>query len=148
MRSRLPVVLAAFLMIVVVYGVSVANAWPASRLTALAARQELREEVLIAISLDGGVLSCGKRAIILQDAAKILDPMEFESFRRALDRIAPLPPPMPAVAHHNPMAYRSSNTLKRYQAWQLMARYKPISVPVMPAGATQPDRMASSGVVR
>ncbi len=115
---------------------------------ALAARQDLLDEVCVAMAIDGGQLSPEKRLEILGDAQKILDPKEFEAFRRALDRLSPPPPPpkKPAAKRPNQTAQQQSSSLTRLQAMRLSS--KASAGPVMPAGATQPDRMASRGVVR
>jgi hypothetical protein len=145
MSSRLPLRLSIFLFAILVSGASVATAWPTSRLMALAARQDLSDEVRVALALGHGHISPTKRTIILMDAQKTLDPKEFEAFHRAFDRVAPPPPPRPVAKHPNSMAQQSSS-LTRLQAMQLSSRMA--AKPVVPAGTTQPDRIASSGVVR
>jgi hypothetical protein len=149
MSIRLPMV-AVLLLMIVAGGASVANAWGTSRLAALAARQDLHDEVCIAMA--GGHLSPERRFEILADARKILSPAEFEAFGRALDRVAP-PPKKSAVAahfvrHSAQLAQRQAKSLSltRRQALQLLA--KPSSGPVIPDGVTSPERMASAGVAR
>ena len=148
MSQRLPIGIAILVMIVVASGASAAKAWPQSRFVALAARQDLVDEVRVALSIDGGQLSPEKRLEILGDAQKILDPKELETFRRALDRISPPPPPpkKPAAKRPNQTAQQQSSSLTRLQAMRLSS--KALAGPVMPADTTRPDRMASRGVVR
>jgi hypothetical protein len=66
------------------------------RLAALAARQDLYDEVCIARA--GGEISPPARRTILCHAKQILTPQEYEAFKTALNRIAP--PPPPSVAKH------------------------------------------------
>ena len=148
MSKRLPIGIAILSITIVVSGVSAAKAWPHSRLVDLAAREDLVDELRIALALDGGKLSPEKRLEILGDAQKILDPKELDGFRRALDRISP-PPPAPkklAAKRPNPAAQQRSYSLTRLQAMRLSSTA--LDGPVMPAGVTRPDRMASRGIVR
>jgi hypothetical protein len=149
MSSRLPLGVAVLLVTIVAGNASVANAWAPSRLAALAARQDLRDEVCVALAMDHGHLSPDKRAEILGDAKNILSPTEFEGFKQALDRLSPPPKKVEKSAAQRAaqMTQRKSSSLTRRQALQLMAK-QPSSGPVMPDGATRPDRMASNGVVR
>jgi len=147
MSKRLLLGIAILSITIVASGASVAKAWPHSRLTALAARQDLADEVRIALAIDGGKLSPEKRFEILGDAQKILDPKEFDGFRRALDRISSPPPPKKLAAKRpNPTAQQKSYSLTRLQAMRLSSAAS--DGPVMPADVTRPDRMASRGVVR
>jgi hypothetical protein len=150
MSSRLPLGVAVLLLTIVAGNASVAEAWwPPSRLAVLAARQDLRDEVCVALAMDNGRLSPERRAEIMADAKKNLSATELESFKLALDRLSPPPKKVEKTAAQRAaqMAQRSSSSLTRRQATQLLARQTPAG-PVIPAGAIQPERMASSGVVR
>jgi hypothetical protein len=149
MSKRLPIGIAILSITIVASGLSAAKAWPNSRLTALAAREDLSDEVCVAMALDNGHLTPEKRLMILYDAHKILDPKEFEAFHRALDRISPPPPPppkKPAAKRPNQVAQQKSSSLTRLQAMRLSSRTS--AGPVMTADVAQPDRMASRGVLR
>ena len=146
MSKRLSIGIAILSITIIASGASAAKAWPYSRLAALAARQDLSDEVCVAMAIDGGKISPEKRFEILGDAQKILDPKEFEGFRRALDRISPPPPKKLAAKRPNPMAQQESYSLTRLQAMRLSSTAS--AGPVMPAGVTRPDRMASRGIVR
>jgi hypothetical protein len=145
MSNRLSLGLTVLLVAITVGNASVATAWPTSRLTALAARQDLADEVRVALAWNHGKLNPMKRAEILGDAQKILDAKELEAFRQTLDRISP-PPPNPDVKRPNPMAQRKSASFTRLQAMQLSSRLA--ASPVMPSGVAQPERMASRSVLR
>jgi hypothetical protein len=66
------------------------------RLAALSARQQLRDEVCIAMA--DGKLSRYERSVLLANARQMLKPEEYASFRASLDRLSPpAPPPKYAV---------------------------------------------------
>jgi hypothetical protein len=90
MRSRLPLGIAAVLLTIMAVGTQVATALEPGRLTALAARQELRDEICVAMS--DGQIGPLERSIILSDAKRILKPEEFEGFKQALNRASPPKP--------------------------------------------------------
>jgi hypothetical protein len=89
MRIRLFTVITAALMAIAVEGADVAQAGQ-SRLAALAARQDLRDEVCVAMA--DGHLSAAERYEVLTDARQILKPEEYQGFREALYRLAPRKP--------------------------------------------------------
>jgi hypothetical protein len=148
MSKRLPIGIAVLSITILASGLSAANAWPHSRLADLAAREDLSDEVCVAMALDNGHLSPEKRLMILDDAHKILTPKEFEAFQRGLDRISPPPPPpkKPAAKRPNQLAQQKSSSLTRLQAMRLSSRMS--AGPVMPADVAQPERMASRGILR
>ncbi len=90
--------------------------WKQGSMASFTARQELRDEVCIAMS--DGRMSRTERFEILSDAQALLSPEEFEGFKQALDRHAPAPA---AVAK------RSTNNSR-------MAKSK-----LLPASYTQPS---------
>ena len=105
MRIRLPIGVAAVLMVTLATGASPANAGEPGRLAALTARQELRDQVCIAMAK--GQISRGDRYAILSHAKNILKPEEYEGLKRAMDRIsppkaAPTKPPVQTVASRSP----------------------------------------------
>jgi hypothetical protein len=165
MSTRLLIGIALLLTTIVAGSASVAHAWPKSRLTALAARQDLSDKVCWDMALDRGHLSLAHRCDILADAKEILDAKEFEAFHRALDRLSPPPPKKLAALRPYQVTEPKSSSLTRLQAMQLSSKTPvaaPISGtapapapapetasgPVMPASATEPDPMAADRVVR
>ena len=146
MRARLSICTGAMLMIMVMANsVRVTSAGEPGRLAALAARQDLRDEVCIAMA--DGHISRESRAQILSDARSILKGDEYQAFRRSLDRLSPPPPPvkqvaavqrLPKVAQKKSSAARSKTTS--------MAKSSPR--PTMPADTIQPDRVAFLGGMR
>ena len=127
-----------------------------SRLEALAARHDLRDTVCIAMA--DGRLSAWERGEILVDAKRILYHEEYIVFKRVLDRISP--PPAKSSARSQRLVRRPANTKPRRvpappQATPLQPptppaeqAEPPMSGPIIPVGATLPDRMASSPGVR
>ena len=93
-----------------------------SRLAELAARQDLCDDVCIARA-DGRITQRERVAILLQ-AKKILPAEEYLSFKQSLDRLSP------------------PKKSTQYVAKSKKKPTTPASGPVIPAGATQPDRMA------
>ena len=124
-----------------------------SRLEALAARHDLRDQVCIAMA--DGRLSAWERAEILTDAKRILHPEEYVAFKRALDRLAPPPPKKTASKSRTRIArkpaagrpaampeVRENSPLKLPAEPPVQSVQKPARGPVIPAGAILPDRMA------
>lgn len=113
-----------------------------SRLEALAARQNLRD--LVCIALADGQVTAWERGEIIGEAKQILSPGEYVSFRRAFNRIAPAPKPS--------AAQRSAKLAAKKPASKPRPTAKPPAgqtpEPVIPAGAILPDWMASGDVVR
>jgi len=142
MRSRLPMGVVALLLTIIAGGSSVAFGMKPSRLTAFAARQNLCDEVCIAIA--DGRISAWERAEILIGAKQILYPKEYLVFKRALDRVSP-PLKKPAAKHPTKPMRKKPASKPRPTA---RPPAEPSSGPVIPAGAILPDRMASSRVVR
>jgi len=64
--------------------------WKQGSMASFTARQDLRDEVCIAMS--DGHMSRAERFQILSDAQAVLSPEEFSGFKQALDRHAPAPP--------------------------------------------------------
>lgn len=147
MSCRLPYRVAVFV-ILIAGGLSTAQAWQPSRLTMLAAREDLRDQVCVALSIDGGHISREHRFEILGDAKKILSPKEYEAFRQSLDRISVPPPKKDLVAIRAKQQARdaASTSLTRRKAMQLMAKLTPSEGPSIPITATMPDRVASKGM--
>lgn len=112
----------AVLITVVAGSASVAQAWPKSRLAELAARQDLSDQVCIALSMDNGRITNEHRGDILADAQKILDPKEFQHFHQALDRLSPPLPKKPVVKRPDQTAQRNPLALTRLQAMKLSSR--------------------------
>jgi hypothetical protein len=86
MRTRTFAVLVGVSLLTLTGG-SIAWGWPSSRLSEMAARQDLHDLVCIATS--DGHITGPHRAMVLDQARSILPPDEFRSFKRALDRIPP-----------------------------------------------------------
>jgi hypothetical protein len=80
-------------------GGAIAWGWPPSRLSAMAARQDLHDLVCIASS--NGHLSAPHRVMLLEQARHILPPEEYKSFKRALENIPP-----PGSHHANTASLR------------------------------------------
>ncbi len=93
MRSLLAFGIAAVLAATVVSDARKAAALEPSRLSALAARQAIRDQVCIAMA--NGYISRGDRYAILLHAKAVLKPEEYEGLKRAMDRLSP---PQPAAA--------------------------------------------------
>jgi hypothetical protein len=93
MRSRLRMGIVAVLTLIVAGGTQVAAAWEPSRLAAMAARQQLRDDVCVAMA--DGQINRFERYLILTDAKRCLKPEEYAGFKESLDRISP---PKPATA--------------------------------------------------
>jgi len=133
--------IAMMLLAVVLAGaVETASAEP-GRLAAFTARQDLRDEVCIAMA--NGHISRGERYAILLHAKAILKPEEYEGFKRAMDRLSP-----PAVAAV-PRAAEAARIQAPRQAERLAPpSHGPLLQPVVPASAILPDRMASGDEAR
>ncbi len=106
-----------------------------SRYAALAAREDLRDEVAVATA--GGRLSNDDRFEILSDAKRILRPDEYQAFKRALDRRWP-PPKRKHSANHAMAARKAAPPAPLAEA---QPQEGPSLGPVIPAGALLPDRM-------
>jgi hypothetical protein len=136
MRIRLPLGVAAVLMTILANGTPIAAAEP-SRLAAFSARQELRDEVCVAMA--GGQISRGDRYAILSHAKTILKPEEYEGLKRAMDRVSP---PKPATVK------RSTRTVVNASPWSAAHQSPPLAQPstqpTIPTSAILPDRMAST----
>jgi hypothetical protein len=113
-------------------------AGPSSRI-ALAQRQRLWNEVRFAM-LDG-YISPDERIPILMEAQGILLPEEYQQFRRVLDQISP--PRMVPMQRASQMARQRAATAQRMS----LQMPRPTN-PVIPAGATLPDRPASDVILR
>ena len=92
MSNRLPLVAAVLALTIVPGSVPTASGREPGRLAAFAARQDLHDEVCIAMR--DGRISREERAEILTSAKKILTPDEYAGFKDNIDRISP---PKPAV---------------------------------------------------
>jgi len=128
-------------------GVRMAAAGEPSRLTALAARQDLCDEVCIAIAMGDGRLTPGRRYEILSDAKRILKPEEYAGFRQHLDRVSPPPPPSQHVAavKRLPMVAKKKVSTARSKATSL-AKASP--GPSIPRDAILPDRVVLTGWIQ
>lgn len=146
MRNQLPMGIAALLLAIIAAGPAAAFEIKPSRLEALAARQDLRDMVCIAMA--DGRINAHERIVILIDAKNILYPEEYRIFKRALNRVSP--PPKKRVAR------QPVKTVRKQPAPKPRPTAKPVAEPssgpslgpVIPAGAILPDRMASIGPVR
>jgi len=136
MRSQLLWGTATLLMTMTIMagGIQPATAGHSGQLAALAARQDLRDKVCIAMT--DGHISRAQRHTLLADAKEILKPEEYQGFKRALDRLSPPKPvpkphstkvahkkPRPTPAHHTPTLAKSAPALS------------------IPADVTLPDRV-------
>jgi hypothetical protein len=154
MRSRLPWVIAVLLMMVASCVTSMATAWEWSRLdltalsarqqirstvnsafglaptgrSALAARQDLRDEVCIAKS--DGQLSTVECQRILVDARRILKPEEYAAFEQSLISMSP----------EYAKANQSAKIVEKEDATVLT--FKESSEPTIPTNVIRPERMA------
>lgn len=90
MLSRLPVSVVTVLMTLVVGNAPMASSAEPGRLAAFAARQDLCDEVSVAMA--DGRIDRAERYIILSDAKGILKSDEYESFKRSLNRVSPPTP--------------------------------------------------------
>ncbi len=140
-------VAAVLALIVLGGGTRLATAGEPGRLAALAARQDLCDQVCIARA--EGKISPENRYTILANARQILKPEEYAAFQQALDRISPPPPPvlvkhatvkrLPKVAVNNVKKSPPARPKAVVRAWPK---------PTMPADAIQPDRVALAGGIR
>lgn len=147
MQRRLSGTVALWALIVVAWGTQMAMAGEPGRLSlaALAAREDLYDEVCIARA--EGNISPQNRCTILADAKHILNPQEFEAFKRALDRTSPPPPQvakhptikrLPKVAQKKASTTRPSAVVKTTRPTAVV---KNMPGPTMPQDAIQPDRL-------
>ncbi|MBN1393913.1 MAG: hypothetical protein JW959_02695 [Pirellulales bacterium] len=113
-----------------------------SRLEALAARQQLRDMVCIAMA--DGQLSAYERSEILLEAKQILYPDEYRAFQQALDRA--LPARKKSVAKRTAEKPRQKPPVKTNQ--EASQPEKPVSGLVIPAGAVLPMRTNSQTSAR
>ena len=117
-----------------------------SRLQALAARQDLCDEVAIAMA--DGIITHWERAEILSDAKQILNPEEYASFKRAFERIAPPPPPKSAAKHHAKIAGKnakkpaSAKVAGKKPVSDKIAGKKPVSAKI---AGTKPEQTKIAG---
>jgi hypothetical protein len=78
-------------------GIAEITAKGPGHLAALSARQQLRDQVCIAMA--DGRITHFERSLILANARRILKPEEYTQFRESLDRLSP---PMPGAARRLP----------------------------------------------
>jgi hypothetical protein len=152
MQSRLSMRVAIVTMAVLAGSAHLAVAWEPGRLTALTARQDLRDQVCIAMS--DGQISRGERYTILTNAKAILKPEEYEGLKRSMDRLSP-PQASPAIKS---VAARPSSKVAAVQRSASAMPTKatrsaevqallPTTVfqqPTIPASAILPDRMGAT----
>jgi hypothetical protein len=136
-------VAAVVLLIVIGCGTRVTTAGEPGRLAALAARQDLYDEICIARA--DGKISIENRRTILADAKQILTPQEYEGFRRGFDRIAPPPPP---PTKHASVKRLPKVAQKKAPTMRATAVAKTFPRPTIPLDAIQPDRVALAGQMR
>lgn len=160
MLVRLPlgITLALATMVAGVASTALAGGY-SNRLGALAARQDLRDEVCYAMC--DGSISPEERSSMLFLAHKTLSPQEYQSFKQSIDRLSPPKP----VASKEQMAKRWKSgasaraayaAKKAKQSQNASAKSslssnrvaEPAGGPVMPTGAILPDRMGPTGVLR
>jgi hypothetical protein len=141
MGIRLSVGIATLLITILANDMRVATAAEPSRLAALNARQQLRDEVCIAMA--SGHMSRADRYTILTDAKAILKPAEYEGFKRALDRLSP--PPVTVIRTTTLAAKKASPPVDRPAP--LQAGSPPKAAPevrlTVPADVSWPDRVAA-----
>lgn len=141
MPIRLPMGIVAMLLTIMASGARVATAWEPSRLQALMARQDLRDEVCIAMA--DGHISRAERYAILADAKNILKPEEYEGFKQTLNRLSP--PKSTAAKHPTKVAQKKqSPTMAQHQAPPMA---DPSLAPTIAAEVVVPDWVASTGGV-
>ena len=128
-------------------GIRMAAAGEPGHLAALAARQNLCDEVCIAIAMGDGRLTPGRRYEILSDAKRILKPEEYAGFRQNLDRVSPPPPPAQHVASIKrlPMVAKKKVSTGRAKATSLA---KALPEPSIPRDAILPDRVVLTGWIQ
>ena len=134
---------------------SVAVGWVMSRLAKLSARQNLCDEVCIAMA--SGPMTAKTRAEILNDAKSVLTAEEYKTFQTALDRLCPAPkkkaakhPSKYTVMSHASATHTAKQTAK--PSTKLPAK-TPATLPeetgpVMPTGAVLPDRMVPGTMIQ
>jgi hypothetical protein len=79
-----------------------------SRLAALDARQQLRDQVCYAMA--DGRISRPERQVLLENAKRVLRPEEYTAFRESLDRLSP---PMPATGRNATMVAKRGSRQPR-----------------------------------
>jgi hypothetical protein len=151
---------AVFMATLVVCGQSSAAETSFTRLRALAARQDLYDEICYARA--DGSISPEKRTIILMDAKRLLTPEEYLKFKKSLDRLAPTPKPTPnqlaksrnidwrartALSAMKPsLPNQMAQTLRKKPAspnpQQPSQQPVPDNGPVIPTGVVLPERIA------
>ena len=123
-------------------GVSMAvRAGEPNRLAALAARQTLCDQVHIAMA--DGHISPGERYALFVHAKAILKPDEYQSFKKAVDRLSP--PKTLTVQRSVKVVQRKVLSAASTQAPPLA---QPSLALTIPAGVALPDGMASPGGAR
>jgi len=137
MRIQWPMGITVLLTAMVAGGGSVASGWDMGRLARFAARQDLRDEVCVAMA--DGVVTPQEKSELLGDAKKILSAEELTAFQRFMDRLCP----PKKTAKHSKNA--RMQTVKRTPAPSKKSQAAPpaeaSSSPVIPTSALLPDRM-------
>lgn len=149
MRLHFACVAALSLATLVAGGQSLAAGNQSGRLAALTARQGLCD--MIAYAQADGHISQSERVAILQEAKSILTPQEFQSFKQALDRVAPPPPPKakPKVKHIAKAVPKVKVVAKKSVAKVAKSTAEKKTLPaekspelIMPASVNLPDGVA------
>lgn len=94
MQNRLSVGVAALLLTLVASSTHIATAGEPGRLAAFAARQDLCDQISLAMA--DGQIDRAERYTILLNAKPILKPDEYESFKHTMNRVSP---PVPVAKH-------------------------------------------------
>jgi len=135
-------------------GITTVTAQGPGRLAALSARQQLRDEVCIAMA--DGRISRLERFFILTDARRILKPEEYASFKQSLDRLAPPPPPVvkkqPATAAKKQPATMAHKDATKKSTPAAPQKPSPVatmsSTPTIPTDVVLPDRVVLTSGMR
>lgn len=139
MRSQFPLGVVAVLMTIVAGSVSVATAGEPGRLQALAEREQLRDDVCIAMA--DGKIDNMERYEMLSHAKVVLKPEEYEGFKRALARLSPPTP----VKHASRAGPAKSAQMAQQKA---PSRKKASPAPAKSREIIVTDEIASTAKVR
>ena len=120
-------------------GARVATAWEPSRLQALAARQDLCDDVCIAMA--DGHIDRAERYAILANAKNILKTEEYSGFKRTLNRLSP--PKSTAAKHPTKVAQKKKLPTMVQHKTPPMA--DPSLTPTIAAEVVVPDWVVSTG---
>ncbi len=115
--------------------------WKQGSMASFTARQDLRDEVCIAMS--DGQMSRAERFQILSDAQAVLSAEEFAGFKQALDRYTPAPP---AVAKRSMKAQQAAR-LAQAKPMPTQQQFSQMSRPLAEKTLTPADVSVDAGEV-